>query len=63
MEGVFFKNNQTVKDSQKYYYEREVTEMYSLEPGEYVVVPSTMRAYMNADFVLTVYYKFDTETR
>lgn len=52
-----------MKDSQKYYYEREVTEMYSLEPGEYVVVPSTMRAYMNADFVLTVYYKFDTETR
>lgn len=37
--------------------------MYSLEPGEYVVVPSTMRAYMNADFVLTVYSKFDTETR
>uniref|UniRef100_H2RJM9 Calpain catalytic domain-containing protein n=1 Tax=Takifugu rubripes TaxID=31033 RepID=H2RJM9_TAKRU len=61
LEGVFFKNNKTVKDGQMYYYEREMTEFYSLEPGEYVVVPSTMRAYMNADFVLTVYFKFDTD--
>lgn len=63
MEGVFFKNNKTVKDGQMFYYEREMTEFYSLEPGEYVVVPSTMRAYMNADFVLTVYFKFDTDLR
>lgn len=46
-----------------FYYEREMTEFYSLEPGEYVVVPSTMRAYMNGDFVLTVYFKFDTDLR
>lgn len=52
-----------MKDSQKYYYERELTGFYNLEPGEYVVVPSTVRAYMNPHFVLTVYSKFDTETR
>lgn len=63
LEGAFFKNNKNVKNSQKYYYERELTEFYKLEPGEYVVVPSTLRAYMNGDFVLTVYFKFDTETR
>lgn len=52
-----------MKDSQEYHYEREVTELYILEPGEYVVVPSTMRAYMSADFILAVYSKFDTDTR
>lgn len=52
-----------MKDSQIHYYEREVTEFYCLEPGEYVVVPSTVRAYMNGDFVLTVYLKYDSEIR
>uniref|UniRef100_H3DFF7 Calpain catalytic domain-containing protein n=1 Tax=Tetraodon nigroviridis TaxID=99883 RepID=H3DFF7_TETNG len=47
LESVFFKNNQTVKEGQMYYFERELTEFYNLEPGEYVVVPSTMRAYMS----------------
>lgn len=46
-----------------YYFERELTEFYNLEPGEYVVVPSTMRAYMSGDFVLTVYFKSDIKPR
>ncbi|CAG08875.1 unnamed protein product, partial [Tetraodon nigroviridis] len=37
LESVFFKNNQTVKEGQMYYFERELTEFYNLEPGEYVI--------------------------
>lgn len=52
-----------MKDSHKYYYDREMIEFHRLEAGEYVVVPSTMMAYVNADYVLTIYSKIDTEIR
>lgn len=61
--STFFRQNMTVKGQQKYIYGRDVIEHHSLEPGEYVVIPSTMNPYMSADFVLTVYSKAETKIR
>ncbi|XP_070839561.1 calpain-1 catalytic subunit-like [Chaetodon trifascialis] len=36
---------------------REFTELHSLEPGEYVIIPCTDQAGQTADFLLTVYSK------
>lgn len=38
-----------------------MTEYHNLQPGEYVVIPSTMKPYMSGDFVLTVYSKAETK--
>ncbi|XP_041864684.1 calpain-1 catalytic subunit-like isoform X1 [Melanotaenia boesemani] len=57
----FFTRNTPVNTKQAYGYERDVTELLSLEPGEYVIVPSTLKPYMTADFVLTVYTKSDAK--
>nr|XP_019952908.1 PREDICTED: calpain-1 catalytic subunit-like [Paralichthys olivaceus] len=56
LETPFFYANPPEKES-LYTNEREVIEFLSLEPGEYVIIPSTNIPYMNADFVLTVYTK------
>ena len=63
MRRSFFRTNPTVKDGQRYSYDRNVTEFHSLEPGEYVVIPSTMKPHMSSDFVLTVYSKADTKIK
>lgn len=52
-----------MKKSQAYTYERDLIEQHSLQPGEYVIVPSTMKPYQSADFVLTVYSKAETKIR
>ncbi|KAI3373203.1 hypothetical protein L3Q82_006519 [Scortum barcoo] len=39
----------------------DLTEQHSLQPGEYMIVPSTMKPYMSAEFVLTVYSKTETK--
>uniref|UniRef100_A0A3Q3WBK0 Calpain catalytic domain-containing protein n=1 Tax=Mola mola TaxID=94237 RepID=A0A3Q3WBK0_MOLML len=59
----FFRTNPTVKDGQKYFYDRNVTEFHSLEPGDYVVIPSTMKPYMNSEFILTVFSKAETKIK
>lgn len=48
---------------QMYAYQREKIAEYSLELGEYVIVPSTYKAYQNAEFVLTVFSKADSKIR
>ncbi|XP_028277933.1 calpain-1 catalytic subunit-like [Parambassis ranga] len=43
--------------------EREIVKVYSLEPGEYVIVPSIKDVpQTNTEFVLTVYTKADAKT-
>ncbi|XP_053703551.1 calpain-9-like [Synchiropus splendidus] len=44
-----------------YSYSRDIIEEYSLAPGEYVVIPSTMKPYMSGDFVLTIFSKTDAQ--
>jgi len=52
-----------MKSRQLYTYERDLIEMHSLEPGEYVIIPSTMKPYMSSDFVLSVFTKSDAKIR
>ncbi|KAG7224601.1 hypothetical protein INR49_011354 [Caranx melampygus] len=57
----FFRRNRPMKTTQMYTYQRDLIEMHSLEPGEYVIVPSTMKPYMSGEFVLSVYTKSDVK--
>ncbi|KAM8742349.1 calpain-1 catalytic subunit-like [Acanthopagrus schlegelii] len=57
----FFRRNRPLKQTQTYTPERDLIEHHSLQPGEYVIVPSTMQPYVNGDFVLTVYSKSETK--
>lgn len=57
----FFKRNSPIKLRQLYTNDRDLVEPHSLEPGEYVIIPSTMKPYMSADFVLTVYSKTEAK--
>uniref|UniRef100_A0A8C2ZCJ4 Calpain catalytic domain-containing protein n=1 Tax=Cyclopterus lumpus TaxID=8103 RepID=A0A8C2ZCJ4_CYCLU len=59
----FFKRNSPIKLRQLYTNDRDLVEPHSLEPGEYVIIPSTMKPYMSADFVLTVYSKTEAKIR
>ncbi|XP_034054520.1 calpain-1 catalytic subunit-like [Gymnodraco acuticeps] len=52
---------QRQKDTQMYTYARELVEMHSMEPGEYLIVPSTMDPYQSADFILTIFSKTDAQ--
>ncbi|KAM7374440.1 hypothetical protein PAMP_007097 [Pampus punctatissimus] len=56
----FFDRNRPMKQKQMYSYLRDLIEHHSLELGEYVIIPSTMRPYQSADFVLTVYSKAES---
>uniref|UniRef100_UPI0037E9123B calpain-1 catalytic subunit-like n=1 Tax=Semicossyphus pulcher TaxID=241346 RepID=UPI0037E9123B len=57
----FFNTNRPMKDTQMYTYNRDLIEQHSLEPGEYVIIPSTMKPYQSAEFVLTVYSKSEAK--
>ncbi|XP_035522743.1 calpain-2 catalytic subunit-like [Morone saxatilis] len=56
----FFRTNRPVKDA-SYTNQRDLIENHSMEPGEYVIVPSTIKPNMSAEFVLTVYSKSDAK--
>nr|XP_040036652.1 calpain-2 catalytic subunit-like [Gasterosteus aculeatus aculeatus] len=57
----FFQRNRPMKQRQLYTNERDLIESYSLEPAEYLIVPSTLKPNMSGDFVLTVYTKTDAK--
>ncbi|XP_068457274.1 calpain-2 catalytic subunit-like [Clinocottus analis] len=57
----FFDRNSPIKQRQLYSDARDVLESHSLELGEYLIIPSTMKPYMSADFVLTVYSKAEAK--
>lgn len=63
LRSLFFRRNQPIKGNQDYSFKRDLIEYHSLEPGQYVVIPSTMQPYMSADFVLTVYCKAEAKIR
>lgn len=53
---TFFVQNKPIGETQ-FISQREITNWYSLSPGEYLIVPSTLRQYMRNEFVLSVYTK------
>ncbi|XP_058483679.1 calpain-1 catalytic subunit-like isoform X1 [Solea solea] len=58
LELPFFYMNSCVRESDYFIYERELVELLSVESGEYAIIPHTRNAYMDAEFVLTVYTKY-----
>ncbi|XP_030602851.1 calpain-2 catalytic subunit-like [Archocentrus centrarchus] len=63
LDDSFFHRNRPVKAQRSHGLARELIELHSLEPGEYVIIPFTKEPNKTADFVLTVYTKADTEIR
>ncbi|KAG7516254.1 calpain-1 catalytic subunit-like [Solea senegalensis] len=61
LELPFFYENYSVKKGDYYVYDRELIELHSVESGEYVIIPYTKKAYMDAEFVLTIYTKDDVK--
>ncbi|KAM3869258.1 calpain-1 catalytic subunit-like [Diretmus argenteus] len=57
----FFNRTSQLKSMQTYKYGRELIELHSMQPGEYVIVPSTLKPNKTADFLLTVYSKADND--
>ncbi|KAM6968605.1 calpain-1 catalytic subunit-like [Tautogolabrus adspersus] len=56
----FFNRNKAVAQTKSYMNAREVMEMISLEPGEYLIVPSTFTPNETASFILTILSKAET---
>ncbi|XP_034543428.1 calpain-1 catalytic subunit-like isoform X2 [Notolabrus celidotus] len=56
----FFSRNKAVAGSKKYMNGREVMELVALEPGEYLIVPSTFSPNETASFLLTIISKAET---
>lgn len=56
----FFSRNRPVAQSKTYMNAREVMEFFTLEPGEYLIVPSTFNANETASFILTILSKSET---
>lgn len=63
MELPFFYQNESLKKHNNYFINRELVELYSVEPGEYVIVPYTEVIHMAADFVLTIHTKDEAKIR
>ncbi|KAJ8290558.1 hypothetical protein GJAV_G00014460 [Gymnothorax javanicus] len=56
----FFSTNKPVAQSRQFLNTREVMEFFSLQPGEYIIVPSTFRPNETASFLLAVLSKNET---
>uniref|UniRef100_A0A3Q4GS54 Peptidase C2 calpain large subunit domain-containing protein n=1 Tax=Neolamprologus brichardi TaxID=32507 RepID=A0A3Q4GS54_NEOBR len=48
----FFQRNRRVKAEKSYSTKRDLIKLHSLEPGEYVIIPSTYEPNITADFAL-----------
>ncbi|XP_066562169.1 calpain-14 [Amia ocellicauda] len=58
--AAFFDTNAPVGQSKGYINSREVTECFQLQPGEYLIVPSTAKADEGASFILSIFSKSKT---
>ncbi|XP_047467978.1 calpain-2 catalytic subunit-like [Mugil cephalus] len=56
----FFNTNAPVAQTKTYLNARDVTELLTLKPGEYLIVPSTFNPYETASFILTIHSKEET---
>ncbi|CAG5869727.1 unnamed protein product, partial [Menidia menidia] len=56
----FFNTRSPVAQTKTYMNAREVMELLSLKPGEYLIVPSTFKPNETASFILTIHSKTDT---
>ncbi|XP_061898294.1 calpain-1 catalytic subunit [Entelurus aequoreus] len=56
----FFSRNKPVLQTKKYVNSREVMELTTMKPGEYLIVPSTFKANETASFILTILSKSET---
>ncbi|TNN69909.1 Calpain-1 catalytic subunit [Liparis tanakae] len=56
----FFSRNRPVGQTKTYINGREVMEFMSLNPGEYLIVPSTFKPNETASFILTIISKSET---
>lgn len=56
----FFNTNRPVAQTKTYLNAREVMEFVRLQPGEYVIVPSTFKSNETASFLLTILSKAET---
>ncbi|XP_057199495.1 calpain-3 [Triplophysa rosa] len=55
MQKDFFMSNSSKARSKAYINLREVTQRFSLSPGEYVIVPSTYEPHQEGEFILRVF--------
>jgi len=53
----FFHNRKPVATSGAFQDARQVMKLFRLEPGEYLIVPSTYMPNKNAEFILTILCK------
>ncbi|XP_077477947.1 calpain-1 catalytic subunit isoform X1 [Stigmatopora argus] len=56
---AFFRRNKPVVTTKDFINAREVMEFVKVDPGEYLIVPSTFKANQTASFILTILTKAD----
>lgn len=59
----FFSRNKPVAQTKMYLNAREVMELITLMPGEYLIVPSTFSPNETASFILTILSKAETHVQ
>ena len=59
----FFGRNKVVAKTKSYLNARDVMEFVRLEPGEYLIVPSTSKPNETASFILTILSKAETQVK
>ena len=61
--AAFFGRNRPVAQSKTFVNAREVMELVTLTPGEYLIVPSTFNPNETASFILTILSKAETHVQ
>ena len=61
--ATFFTSNSLVAQTKKHLNSREVMDVFTLAPGEYLIVPSTFRPDETASFILRILSKSETRAQ
>ncbi|MEQ2249300.1 hypothetical protein ILYODFUR_027847, partial [Ilyodon furcidens] len=59
--GSFFSSQKPVAQTRRFMKSREVMEFLTLQPGEYLIVPSTVNPNETASFLLTIFSREETQ--